>query len=415
MKSLFLYLILLCLPFLSLGQGWENTYNDFDYGYEVIEDSDGNFVVTGGSCFAYLFKVDSIGNFICSKTYDADFGHSIQQTTDGGYIIGATSGSSSKMHLIKTNVSGDTSWTRSYGKYIQNIGYAAQQIFDGGYILCGFTKDVNDYHYIYLIKTDVNGDSIWSKTYGDYWNTFAWSVQQTADSGYIVTGTTNNQIFLMKTDANGGTLWNKSYDGNRTGHSRPVSQTTDGGYVVVGSTSANGNGAEAFLIKTDANGDTLWTKTYGKYNSFGIYSSGQAFSVQQTNDDGYIISGEIFDMSSGCDLFLIKTETSGDTLWTKTFGGQYIENGHSVQQTSDGGYIITGVSDNGLYLIKTDNLGNVSSTNRIDIAKPKPERKILRIIDLMGRVIDKPIKNTPYIEIYDDGTAQKKMSFEITP
>jgi len=208
-------------------------------------------------------------------------------------------------------------------------------------------------------------DTLWTKTFGGLDMDVGHSVQQTTDGGYIISGFTASfdpgtglAVWLIKTDDSGDTLWTKIY-GSNYGFSRSIHQTTDGGYIVAGTTSFGGS-KEFWLIRTDASGDTLWTKT------FGGSSNEDCFSIQQTTDGGYILVGETQSFSAGMgDVWIIKTNASGDTLWTKAFGGSYYDVGMSVQQTSDGGYVISGVKNslggvNGVdvWLIKTDSSGD---------------------------------------------------------
>jgi hypothetical protein len=139
----------------------------------------------------------------------------------------------------------------------------------------------------------------------------------------------------------GDTLWTKCYGGLGSDKGAEVQLTSDGGYIITGRTGSFGAGArDAYLIKTDANGDTLWTKTYGGLDW------DYAYSVKQTTDGGFIVVGGSKSFSSGgdYDVYLIKTDANGDTLWTRTYGGTDIEYGSSVQLTSDGGYVIIGHS-----------------------------------------------------------------------
>ena len=160
----------------------------------------------------------------------------------------------------------------------------------------------------------------------------------------------------------------------------------------------------------DGNGDSLWAKTFGG-SSFDL-----GFSLQQTTDGGYIIIGGTDSYGSGDrDVYLIKTDVNGDLIWAKTFGGSGFDLGTSIQQITDGGYIILGGTDsfgNGdrdLLLIKADGNGNI--TFIFDVPTPNPNRKLERIVDLLGREI-KPQPNTLFIEIYDDGTITKKIIVE---
>jgi len=237
--------------------------------------------------------------------------------------------------------------------------YSVKQTTDGGYIIVGetnsFTSGNKD---VYLVKTDVNGNYIWTKTYGGPDTEHGYSVQKTTDGGFIVTGTSfgvgGSDIFLIKTDINGDTLWTKVYGGTTYDVSSAVQQTTDGGYIVAGRTSDTGSGyADVYLIKMNPNGDVLWTKTFGGQDSE------ESTSVQQTTDGGYIITGYTLSFGAGdYDIYLIKTDANGSLLWSKTIGEAGYEVGNSVQQTSDGGYIVAGYTSNDFYLIKTDMNGD---------------------------------------------------------
>jgi hypothetical protein len=204
-----------------------------------------------------------------------------------------------------------------------------------------------------------------AKTYGGTDYDWASSVQQTSDGGYIVAGTTYSlysfgagldDIFLIKTDANGNIIWAKTYGGTDWDWATSVHQTSDGGYIVAGGTWSFGAGDfDIFLIKTDANGNVQWDKTYG-----GMHSD-YASSVHQTSDGGYIVAGytESFG-AGGKDIFLIKTDANGNIIWAKTYRERSFNYAYSVQQTSDGGYIVAG-STGEVFLIKTDANGGIGS------------------------------------------------------
>jgi Tol biopolymer transport system component len=171
------------------------------------------------------------------------------------------------------------------------------------------------------------------------------AVQQTfPDNGYIVVGYTNSfgkayQVYLVKTDANGDTLWTRTYGGASDEDGWCVDQTSpDGGYIIAGWTRSFGaGGKDLYLVKTDADGDTLWTRTYGGADD------DWAMSVEQTPDGGYIMVGWTKSFGMGAnDIYVIRTDASGDTLWTRTYGGPDDEFGHSVQVTADGWYIVAG-------------------------------------------------------------------------
>ena len=228
----------------------------------------------------------------------------------------------------------DTLWTKTYGGAGDDKGTSVQQTNDKGYIIAGNTESFGTG--VYLVKTDENGDTLWTHTYVNMNGGMAPSCRQTFDNGYIIAGNGNGHCILVKTDENGDTLWTRSYGGQTEGNT-PVSvqQTNDTGYVFTSFTFV-GMTIFAYLVKTDADGDSLWSQTYGDPYSWNIGNS-----VQQTSDGGYIITGTTISLGIG-DVFLIKTNANGDTLWTRTYGGTHDDRGYSVQQTTDGGYIVAG-------------------------------------------------------------------------
>jgi hypothetical protein len=217
-----------------------------------------------------------------------------------------------------------------------------------------------------------------AKTYGGTSYDWVSSVQQTSDGGYIVVGSTNSfgagssDAFLIKTDANGNVQWVKAFGGTAEDGASSVQQTSDGGYILAGYTNSFGAGDyDVFLIKTDASGNVQWTKTYGGGN----YDD--ASSVQQTSDGGYIVVGTTYSFGAGySDVFLVKTNVSGNLQWAKTYGGTDYDWASSVQQISDGEYIVAGITASfgagidDILLVKTDASGNMGSCSIVQDASP---------------------------------------------
>jgi hypothetical protein len=300
------------------------------------------------------------------KTYGGpgyDEGFSAAQTSDGGYIVvGYTKSYSAPenpsfddVYLIKTDSNGNMLWQKTYGGPDRDAGHSVLQTNDGGYIIIGDTRSYgaggSD---VYLIKTDSNGNMIWQKTYGGTEWDEGYSLAQTNDGGYIVVGYTksygagDDDVYLIKTDTNGNLLWQKTYGGPDWDVGFSLALTSDGGYIITGErhpSSAYYLG-DVYLIKTDSNGNMLWQKTYGgPLDDFGV-------SVAQTGDGGYIIAGEKKESygatksyAGNYDVYLIKTDSNGNMLWQKTYGGPDFDNSCSVLQTIDGGYIIAGYTE----------------------------------------------------------------------
>ncbi|MCH7536144.1 MAG: T9SS type A sorting domain-containing protein, partial [Bacteroidetes bacterium] len=208
--------------------------------------------------------------------------------------------------------------------------------------------------------------------------------------------------YLVKTDSAGNVVWAKTFYGGKQYDAvgMSVQQTVDSGYVVGGYVRFSNNDlTAAYLIKTDKNGDSLWAKTYDG----ALYDN--AFSVQQTNDGGYIVAGQTKSFGAGMnDAWLIKTDANGDTLWTKTYGRSGNDVARSVQQTTDGGYIITGQTDGyGVWLIKTDSMGNAPPL-KLSVSE-------VSTIQINFRVYPNPTTDGVTIDL---GGEYKKTSIEIT-
>lgn len=352
---------------------WSKTFGEHSGIRYVQQTTDSGYIIIvttysqGTITECRMVKIDADGNKVWDKTFgnkwldESGYLVAVQSTADDGYILSGIPEwgcpRRTDAWLIKTDAAGNKLWDKTLNDVLNCYSYSIQQTADGGYILCGQIwstdwPEVGTSGDIQLIKIDTEGNKVWDNIFGgDGWDDGD-SVQQTTDGGYIICGSTeapykgdvmpDKDIWLIKTDANGNKLWDKKFDGLLDDYGGEVQQTTDGGYILCGSTGFwGGHGGDIWLIKTDANGDKLWDKTFG-----GI-GDDQGYSVQQTTDGGYIICGNtIFYLSwipIGDQLVLIKTDTDGDKLWSKTLGGIFQDyRGSSVRQTSDGGYIIDG-------------------------------------------------------------------------
>ena len=372
---------------------WSKTYGGagIEGARSLILTSDGGYVIggtttsfgSGGNDF-YLVKTDENGNLQWSNAYGGA-GYELQfgliQTNDGGYAITGYTTSfgagSYDFWLIKTDITGNMQWNKTYGGIMAEYGGTVIQTSDGGYALTGGTSSFGAESYdVWLVKVDEVGTAPefpappeshsstpeWNKTYGGNGTDNAWDVIQTSDGGYALAGETNSygtervRAWLVKTDVNGTLLWEKTF-GAVESHAYSIVQTTDGGYALAGS---YGSGQDMYLIRTSADGNLLWEKTYlNPYNSYYLHDAGLANSLFQTSDGGFVMVGDSYLAGSGLDVWLVKTDSNGNMQWNKAYSEVAAETGKSVVQTAEGGYAIAADDLNLLYLIKTDPSGNL--------------------------------------------------------
>jgi hypothetical protein len=334
-----------------------------------IHTKDGGFAIAGKGqtlySSVYLLKTDSSGTTQWVKTFQdiVDIQvNSIGQTFDKGYIIGCNQsivGGNSDFLLLKTDSSGNASWIIKYDDFGgDDYLSSAIQTSDSGFIMIGITSHPNPCcsNDIYIIKTDLNGTVIWNKKYsGSNTTQIGLSIQETNDNGFIFSGTRGSNpsgpfaTWIFKIDSAGNHIWDRIY---HVGEGISINTTSDNGYILTGSELGSDQGI--ILLRTDSSGILIWGKLFQR---IGIPDIG--IDVIQTSDNGFIVTGR-----TGNDLFMIKTDTNGDTLWTRIYGGISYAMGCSIIQTTDGGYLSIGSSDlfgtgeSSIYLIKTDSYGN---------------------------------------------------------
>jgi hypothetical protein len=360
----------------------------YGIGYSIKQTTDDGYVIAGSkysfepnylSQMVWLIKTDADGNRVWDRIFGGprnDIGYSVQQSVDGGYIIAGSTesfGSGGKdLWLIETDDKGKEIWNKTFGGSSDDWGHSVQQTNDGGYIIAGSMYSYNRAHLsqmVWLIKTDANGNEVWNKIFGGPRDDWGYSVQQTNDGGYIIVGATksfgendNSALWLIKTDPNGNEIWDRTFSGPADAVGYSVQQTNDGGYIIAGSRESVTNGIELlWLIKTDENGLKVWDKTFsGLEDDVGN-------SIQQTSDGEYIVTGSKETPGGGNqDLWLIKVDAGGNEIWDKSFDGSGWNEGKSVQQTKDGGYILAGSNysynqrdkNSVVWLIKTNSNGN---------------------------------------------------------
>ena len=367
---------------------FERTYGgtDNDGAQSVVQTADGGYYVVGytystgsGGADVFVIATDQSGEERWTQVFGGaqdDLGFGVATTANGdclaaGYLV---SQGSADVALHGNTSDGGQLWIQVYGGSNNDMAYSVARNSDGGFVVAGVTYSFGSgAPNVYVLRIDSLGDTLWTRTYGGTGEDYAFSARQTADSGFIICGTTysygagQSDIYLVKTNAAGDTQWTRTFGGAEAEHGHSVIQTADSGYVVCGITRSFGAGdADIWLIRTDAGGDTLWTRT------FGGDTADLGHSVAQTADHGFILCGQTASFGAGnYDAWLIKTDSTGDTLWTRTFGGADDDRGYSVQQTVDQGFIIAGMAKSlgaggeDFYLIKTNSLGNVA------VAEPK--------------------------------------------
>ena len=359
---------------------WEQTFGGSvgnSTGRSVQQTTDGGYIIAGstdsfspGKSNVYLIKTDSFAKKQWEQTFGGSVGNStgrsVQQTTDGGYIIAGMTDSFSagkvKAYLIKTDSSGMKQWEQTYGGNAFNNAASVQQTTDSGYIFVGSTV-ADRTPLIYLVKTDSSGKTQWEQTFGSGIQNYGNSVRQSSDGGYIIAGAkvqSTDQVYayLVKTDSSGKTQWEQTYGGKGFNFGTSVQQTTDSGYVIGGVTNSSSANQYFYLVKTDSSGMKQWEQTYG---GKGL---NLAHALQLTNDGGYVMVGEF--LTGGTSVlnatssqgYLVKSDSSGKMQWQETFGGSANSSGSDIQQTKDGGYIVVGSTDSGhasrtdAYLVK---------------------------------------------------------------
>jgi hypothetical protein len=347
---------------------WTQPYGgtDWDCAQSVVQADDGGYVMAGttksygaGGYDFWLVKTNANGNIQWSERYGGtndEMAYSLIRTSDGGYAIAGWTTSygagSSDVWLVKTDANGNMLWSSAYGGTAGEIGRSVVQTSDGGYAIAGFAY-VGGMADFFLVKAYANGVKDWSKNYGgDGWTDRAYSVVQTSDGGYALAGLTDaygaglQDGWLVKTDSSGNKQWSSPYGGVWGDVLYSVVQTGDGGYALAGETysyDASGS-SEGWLVKTGATGNMQWSQTYGMPVAIDIFS----YSLVQTSDGGYALAGEAWNLILGdpnygkSDCWLAKTDAGGNLQWNKTDGGTGQEYAYSLVQTSDGGYALAG-------------------------------------------------------------------------
>jgi len=332
----------------------------------------------------FCLNNSSVAQVTFQKTYgniNGNEANTVILTNSGGYGMAGwydVEGLfSAEFYLIITDVAGDTLWTRTYGEKSDttinivngsgNEGYSLTQTSDNGFLFVGerhaFAGGQSD---AYAVRLDNEGELLWAKTYGGGDNDYAYAVSETDDGGFVMAGFTESygagirDMYLFKTDNTGELDWARTYGGTSIDAAFDMQQTADGGFILVGYTFSFSGSSDIYVIRTDATGEVLWQKTYGgALNDIG-------HAILQTEDGGFIICGETESFGvENIDAYLVKIDEDGIVEWSKAYGGEEFEAGKSIAISNDGGYVFVGYTRSfgaggeDLYLVKTDGVGEL--------------------------------------------------------
>ena len=381
------FLVIICISTAQnthSSQYWAKSFGGYgqDHAFCIQQTTDAGFIVAGytdsfgaGGFDIWILKLNTYGNVIWEKTYGRiynDYARSIQQTADGGYIVaGYTAngvGENFDLLVLKLDGNGDLLWQKTYGGPGSDSARFIKQTSDGGYILAAYSDSfgtgTTD---LWILKLDQDGNVSWEKSYGASITNIVRSIQQTADEGYIVAGRTqlspeyNGDAWVLKLDPLGDISWQKTYGGSSVDGVTTIQQTADEGFIMAGWTSSFGvRDADMWVLKLGSDGDVSWQKTYG--------GDGEDYpvSIQQTSDQGFVIGGWTTSYSAeGRDCWIIKLDNTGTISWDKRYGGNLLDEAHFVQQTTDGGYIVTGdtvsigMGSTDYWVLKIDDNGEI--------------------------------------------------------
>ncbi|MEO6455072.1 MAG: hypothetical protein ABIN97_13415 [Ginsengibacter sp.] len=409
---------------------------EWDQPSSIKQTSDGGYIIAGnsssldgdvsgnhgGASDYWIVKLNSTGTIQWQKCFggsDDDVANSIEQTSDGGYIIAGYSNSldgdvsgnqgNNDYWIVKLDPLGNITWQNSFGGSLGDMAYDIHQTNDGGYIVAGSTSsfdgDVSGRHGVgssgwqydyWVVKLNSTGIIQWQKCLGGSDNDYTYSIKQTNDGGYIVAGGSDSNdgdvsgnhgsgdCWIVKLNNIGVIQWQICMGGSSGDRSESIEQTVDGGYIFTGFTQSNDgdvtghhSNIDYWVVKLDGRGSIQWQKTLG--GSLMDY----ARSIAQTTDSGYIVAGhsdsfdgDVAGSHGSGDYWIVKLNSIGDFQWRKCLGGTGRDWPYSIKETSDGGYIIAGLSGSN----DDDVSGNHGYNNDYWIVKLEPD--ILNVADL---------------------------------
>jgi hypothetical protein len=330
-------------------------------GQDVVACADGCYLIAGYTtnstlydCDIQLTKTDAVGNKLWQKSFGGskpDFPCHMIPSGDGNFLIVGYSqsygGGDKDIILIKVDADGNAAWTKTYGSWGNDVGDDVIATSDGNFLIVGSSNSGSSTGLnANLIKVDAGGNVIWNKQYGGGSDDFGHSVKQCSDGGFIMLGHsfsygTNGDAYLLKTDASGNEAWYKNFGGSQYDEGTYITTNSDGSFTFLVRDSSNaGQDIDVKIIKTDGSGNTVWTKNYGGNKK------DTPKMISNTSDGGYIIAA--ISRSFGWvnpDMWILKTNSAGDTTWTRHYGGVAHEHAYVAKEQGDGSYIVVGKSD----------------------------------------------------------------------
>ena len=312
----------------------------------------------------------SIGEKVFGGSAD-DYGYSIKNTSDGGYIIAGTTASSgagnSDVYLIKIDASGNKQWEKTFGGSSYDGAGDVIQAQNGDFVITGSTSSFGSARgRAYLLRTDSTGTKIWEKTYGGPDATGTNQLLQTSDGGFVLFGNSTDQdawldYYFIKVDASGNLQWTKYYN-RLDDQGRGIAATNDGGFILVGDSGYwedSQSRDQAWIVKVDSSGNKIWDTAWGGSNNDSasgvvVASDGSIYVVGSTSSYG----------AGGIDAFLLKLSSSGQVQWYKTFGGANTDYFTKIILRPNGNLVATGSTEISsgqarTWLVETDLNGNV--------------------------------------------------------